>query len=204
MPRYLTIQRGALISLAIALAICPWHFASSNSNFATYLSAYSVLLAPFIGVILGDYYILRRGNLSIPDLYTMGKEGAYWYTSGINFRAFVAYIAGLLMNIVGFAGAVGANVSITATHIYTLAPFTGSLIALVVYLAICWYWPPVGAVDLRKKGWLEPKGGYEADDWSNPTGKAHDPESAEVKDMYGETIVEEDKVSKQEVSSVDY
>jgi NCS1 family nucleobase:cation symporter-1 len=193
--------------LAIALCICPWHFVNGNSQFATYLSAYSVLLAPFIGVIMSDYYILRRGLLSIPDLYTMGREGCYWYTGGINYRAFIAYVAGLLMNIVGFAGAVGADVSLAATRIYTLAPFTGSLVAVIVYLALCEFWPPTGAVGLREKGWLEPKGGWEADDWSNPTERSIDIESAEVKDIYGQPVekdIEKDDMHKQDVSSVDY
>ncbi|UZJ53617.1 hypothetical protein CBS101457_002937 [Exobasidium rhododendri] len=179
LPRYLTIRRGGLISLAIALCICPWHLASSNSNFATYLSAYSVLLAPFIGIILSDYYIVRRGLLNIPDLYTLNHQGNHWYKKGVNFRAYLAYIAGLVINIVGFAGAVGATVSEAATHIYTLAFFTGSLLSALVYVSLCHLYPPPGSTNIRAKAWLEPKGGYEAEDWDNPTaGKVLDPEYA--------------------------
>lgn len=206
-PRYITIRRGALISLAIALCICPWHFASSNSNFSTYLSAYSVLLAPFIGILLSDYYIVRRVYLNVPELYSMDKEGSYWYTKGVIFRAFVAYIGGLLINIVGFAGAVGASGSSAATHIYILAPFTGSLVGMLVYVGLCWYCPPVSSVSLREKGWLEAKGGYEAEDWDNPTqGKVHDVESNEAKiglELTNEKS-DQDSTHKQELSSIDY
>lgn len=178
-PRYLTIRRGSMLSLAIALCICPWKFANSNSNFAAYLSAYSVLLSPFVGIILGDYFIVRRGLLNVPELYTLNRSASYWYKAGLNPRAYIAYLAGILINIVGFAGAVGADVSEAAIHVYRLAPFTGSLVALVFYLAGCYLFPPPGYVDLREKAWLEPVGGYEAEDWSRPTqGRVADVEDA--------------------------
>jgi NCS1 family nucleobase:cation symporter-1 len=205
LPRYLTIRRGGLVSLAIALCICPWHLASSNSNFATYLSAYSVLLAPFIGILLSDYYIVRRGKLHVPDLYTLNRQGTYWYSRGANFRAYLAYLAGLVINIVGFAGAVGATVSETATHIYTLAFFTGSLLSALVYVTLCHVFPPPGLTHIREKKWLEPKGGYEAEDWSNPTaGKTPDPEDAEASyDDSREGSLSEKK-NVQDVQTVEY
>lgn len=141
----------------------------------------------------------------------MDKQGSYWYTGGVNFRAFVAYIGGLLINIVGFAGAVGATVSSAASHIYILAPFTGSLVGMLVYVALCWYWPPASSVNLREKAWLEPRGqnGYEAEDWANPTqGKLPDLESSN-EEKFGvkvskETSNDDGILDKQEVSSIDY
>jgi len=52
-----------------------------------------------------EYYIIRRGHYRVADLYHARKDGWYWYTWGVNFRAYVAYIAGILINVVGFAGA---------------------------------------------------------------------------------------------------
>ena len=52
-----------------------------------------------------DYYVIRRGHYRLSDLYTTERSGWYWYTYGINFRAYAAYISGILINVVGFAGA---------------------------------------------------------------------------------------------------
>lgn len=52
-----------------------------------------------------DYYVIRRGHYRLSDLYTTERGGWYWYTYGINFRAYAAYISGILINVVGFAGA---------------------------------------------------------------------------------------------------
>ena len=68
-----------------------------------------------------EYYVIRRGHYRVADLYSASKDGWYFYTYGINLRfvvfanllfysdlssrAFAAYIAGILINVVGFAGA---------------------------------------------------------------------------------------------------
>lgn len=42
--------------------------------------------------MIADYWIVRRGHYRINDLYTLDQEGWYWYTAGINWRAFAAYL----------------------------------------------------------------------------------------------------------------
>jgi nucleobase:cation symporter-1, NCS1 family len=52
-----------------------------------------------------EYYFIRRGHYRVADLYDPHKDGWYWYTYGVNLRAYAAYISGILINVVGFAGA---------------------------------------------------------------------------------------------------
>jgi NCS1 family nucleobase:cation symporter-1 len=54
MPRFLTIRRGGYICALIGIAICPWQFLTSASNFTTYLSAYSVFLSSIAGPMISD------------------------------------------------------------------------------------------------------------------------------------------------------
>lgn len=115
-PRYLNIRRGSYICAVIGIVICPWHLLSSSNNFTTYLSAYSVFLSSIAGVMVCDYYFVRKGYLQIKDLYSARKDGPYFYTFGVHWRGYVAYIAGILINVVGFAGAVGMRVPIGATY----------------------------------------------------------------------------------------
>ena len=62
-------------------------------------------MSSIAGVMITDYWVIRRGHYRLSDLYTTERSGWYWYTYGINFRAYAAYISGILINVVGFAGA---------------------------------------------------------------------------------------------------
>ncbi|TKA72097.1 hypothetical protein B0A49_03783, partial [Cryomyces minteri] len=151
MPRYLNIRRGGYICAAVGLAMCPWNLLSSTNNFTTYLSAYSVFLSSIAGVIICDYYWVRRGYLQIRDLYSAKKSGPYYYTLGVHWRGYVAYIAGIAVNVVGFAGAVGTKVPIGATYIYNLNFFCGFIVAAAVYYALCRLSP----IPATSDHWLE-------------------------------------------------
>ncbi|KAK5148892.1 hypothetical protein LTR04_000373, partial [Oleoguttula sp. CCFEE 6159] len=151
MPRYLNIRRGGYICAAVGLAMCPWNLLSSTNNFTTYLSAYSVFLSSIAGVIICDYYWVRRGYLQIRDLYSAKKSGPYYYSLGVHWRGYVAYIAGIAINVVGFAGAVGTKVPIGATYIYNLNFFCGFIVAAAVYYALCRLSP----IPATSDHWLE-------------------------------------------------
>ena len=147
LPRYINIRRGGYICAAVGLVMCPWNLLSSANNFITYLSAYSVFLSSISGVMISDYYFVRKGYLRIKDLYSARKNGAYFYTYGFNIRGYLAYIAGILINIVGFVGAItapngGPEVPKGAQYIYNLNFFGGFLVASGTYYALCRFYPP--------------------------------------------------------------
>lgn len=158
LPRYINIRRGGFIAAAVAFAVCPWHFFSSSNNFTTYLSAYAVFLSSVAGVISSDYFWVRRGYINIWHLYTNNPECNYSYNRwGVNWRAYAAYILGILPNIVGFAGACGANVPKGATYVYNLSFFVGYLSAFFSYALLVQFFPIKGCpVDsIAQKGWYE-------------------------------------------------
>jgi NCS1 family nucleobase:cation symporter-1 len=101
----------------------------TSNQFTTYLSAYSLFLSAIAGVMICDYYIVRKGYLDIKALYSGSKTAPYYYTLGFSWRAYAAYFAGILINIVGFAGAVGRDVPVGAQYIYNINYFTGVLVS---------------------------------------------------------------------------
>lgn len=144
LPRYINIRRGGYVCAAVGLAMCPWNLLSNSNHFTTYLSAYSVFLSSIAGVIISDYYFVRKGYLQIRDLYSAKKTAPYYYTYGFHWRGYVAYIAGILINIVGFAGAVmstdangNQRVPMGAQYIYRINFFAGFLVASSVYYILC-------------------------------------------------------------------
>lgn len=164
-PRFINIRRGSLIAAAVGFAMCPWNLLKDSNNFATYLSAYSLFLSSISGTMMADYYIVRRGVLDVPSLYSANSSHKYYFTKGFNLRAFAAYIAGIAMTVTGFAGVLGADVSLAAHRMYILAYPIGFIVSGGVYVALCHLSPIPGMVSLSEhKQMLEPES-WEADDW---------------------------------------
>ncbi|KAG1767975.1 permease for cytosine/purines, uracil, thiamine, allantoin-domain-containing protein [Suillus occidentalis] len=130
--RLQNIRRGGYIAATVGLAMCPWNLLRNT---------------PFLGVMVTEYYIVRKGHYNVKDLYNTERGSWYWYTYGVNFRAYTAYIAGILINAVGFAGATGRTVPLAATRIYQLSFFTGFGVSALVYWALNRVFPVIGAAD---------------------------------------------------------
>lgn len=148
LPKYINIRRGGFICAAIGYAICPWNLMSSSSMFTTYLSAYSVFLSAIAGTVFCDYYIIKKGYLQLNDLFLANKSSPYYYTAGVNWRAYCAYISGILPNIVGFVGATKTHVvPIGATYVYYFSFFTGYAASTAVLLLLTILSPVGGMPD---------------------------------------------------------
>ncbi|KAM5531238.1 hypothetical protein V8D89_015104 [Ganoderma adspersum] len=145
LPRFINIRRGGYIAAIVGLVMLPWNLLKSSSQFTSYLSAYSVFLSSIAGVMITDYYVIHKGHYSVADLYHSRKEGWYAYTWGINFRAYAAYISGILINVVGFAGATGRTVPLAATRIYEISFFTGFGVSALIYWSLNLLFPVRGS-----------------------------------------------------------
>jgi len=141
-PRYLNIRRGGYICAAVGLAICPWNFVSSSNRFTAYLSGYSLFLSPIAACLISDYYFVKRGYLRVNDLYSGKNTGPYFFFWGFNWRAYTAYVAGILVNVVGFA---------TRMKVYNLNFFAGFFVSSIVYWLCCKYSP----IPATSDHWLE-------------------------------------------------
>lgn len=98
-----------------------------------------------------DYYIVRRGYLDIKSLYSAKKTDPYFYTYGFSWRAYASYLAGILINIVGFAGAVGRDVPVGAQYIYNINYFSGVIVSGGMY----WILTKIFAVPATSETWNE-------------------------------------------------
>ncbi|KAF5026884.1 hypothetical protein F66182_914 [Fusarium sp. NRRL 66182] len=159
LPRWINIRRGGYICAALGLAICPWQLLKSSNQFTTYLSAYSVFLSSIAGVMVCDYYIVRKGYIDTKELYDARKEGPYYFNGGFNWRGYVSYVAGIIINVVGFADAVGAeNVPQGAVYVYNLNYFCGFFVSMIFYWSMC----KISPVPACSDHWMEV--GEEIDD----------------------------------------
>ncbi|KAK7533415.1 permease for cytosine/purines, uracil, thiamine, allantoin-domain-containing protein [Phyllosticta citricarpa] len=151
LPRYINIRRGGYVCALVGLCMCPWNLVNTSNNFTTYLSAYSVFLSSIAGVMITDYYVVRKGYYDVKQLYSSREAGPYFFTAGFHWRGYAAYICGILINVVGFAGAVGRKVPAGATYIYNLNYFTGFIVSSGVYWLLC----KVSPIPATSDVWME-------------------------------------------------
>ncbi|MBL0042637.1 MAG: NCS1 family nucleobase:cation symporter-1 [Xanthomonadales bacterium] len=134
-PRRISYRAGALITAGIALLAMPWKILASTDGYIfTWLIGYSALLGPVAGIMLVDYFMIRRMQLDTEELYKEG--GRYSYRGGWNPVAFLALILGVLPNLPGFLHAAGFVETVPAIFdaIYAYAWFVGLFVAAAIYL----------------------------------------------------------------------
>jgi NCS1 family nucleobase:cation symporter-1 len=101
-PRLISFRTGGLITGVIALLMQPWKLLGDYSAYIFgWLVGYSGLLGPIAGVMVADYFIVRKRTLNVEDLYRRGGE--YEYKSGVNPRALFSLFAGVAIALVGLA-----------------------------------------------------------------------------------------------------
>jgi NCS1 family nucleobase:cation symporter-1 len=101
-PSLISFRTGGLITGVVGILMMPWKLLSDFSAYIFgWLVGCSALLGPIAGIMICDYYLLRRRQLVVEDLYVRG--GAYEYRGGFNPRAMVALAAGVLVAVVGLA-----------------------------------------------------------------------------------------------------
>lgn len=153
LPRYVNIRRGAIICLVLSFAITPWNLLKTSFTFTKYLGAYQIFLSSIIGVILCDYFWVRRGLIDVPKLFTRDTHGPYWYISGFNWRVYGAYVTGIIPCLPGFLAQVGVKgIPLGAQRFYIFALPVGIVVSAAAYAAFCHISPPPG---MMRSGWHE-------------------------------------------------
>ncbi len=151
-PAKLSFRTGGMITAGLGIAMFPWKLlASAGSYIFTWLVGYSALLGSIGGIIIVDYFALRKTELDLEGLYR--REGPYWYRGGYNPVAMFALLAGVLPNVPGFLVHVKLlSASVAPAFFQTLynyAWFVGFFISGGIYLALML---AMGGASVREKG----------------------------------------------------
>lgn len=138
-PQKISFRTGGYITGIIGILICPWKLIADPSGYIfTWLVGYSSLLGPIGGIMIADYYFIRKKELIVEDLYQQGKS--YFYKNGYNLKAIIALLLGILPNIPGFLVTIKA-ISTAAvpdwlTNLYHYGWFVGFFISALVYFIL--------------------------------------------------------------------
>jgi len=99
-PRRISFRTGGLITGVIGVCMMPWKLLGDFSAYIFgWLVGYSGLLGPIAGVMIADYFLIRRSRLKLSDLYR--RNGIYEYDNGVNPRAVAALVAGIAVALLG-------------------------------------------------------------------------------------------------------
>jgi NCS1 family nucleobase:cation symporter-1 len=91
-PRALNFRRAAIVSALLGLVILPWHLYNSPIVIVYFLGGLGALLGPLFGIIMADYWLLRKARINVPELYTESTSGIYFYRAGYNPKAIYALV----------------------------------------------------------------------------------------------------------------
>ena len=139
-PRRISYVRGGLITAVIGILMMPWKLYSDAAAYIfTWLLGYSSLMGALGGILIADYWVLRRQKLLVGDLYR--EQGAYSYRSGYNWRAVAALVLSVLPVIPGFlraATTAGGRVPNPTLfdQVYSYAWFVTFGLSFVIYLVL--------------------------------------------------------------------
>ena len=126
-PKYIDFRKGGYIAALVALVLYPLH---PWDNAPSFVNAIGSTMGPLFGVLMVDYYLIRRTNLDVPALYS--ETGEFRFQGGWNLKAFVAAAAGsVFSSILPVYGPSGYGA--------TLGPYTwfmGVAVAGALYLGL--------------------------------------------------------------------
>jgi NCS1 family nucleobase:cation symporter-1 len=138
-PKRISFRMGGLITGLIGVLMMPWKLvADPNGYIFLWLIAYGALLGPIGGILIADYFVIRRCRLDLEALYD--ENGEYRYSGGFSGVAIIALVAGVLPSLPGFLEEVkllpAGSVPQPLAELYHYAWFVGFGVAFVTYLAL--------------------------------------------------------------------
>ena len=146
-PRLISFRTGGLITGVIGILMMPWKLLANADRYINgWLVGYSGLLGPIAGIMIADYFIVRKRNLNLEALYQRGA--AYEYSGGFNIKSLVALALGVSVALVGL-------LLPSLRWLYDYAWFVGFVVSASVYCVLMRKAPtaekqavPAGAAEL--------------------------------------------------------
>ncbi|KAI0121448.1 uracil permease [Hypoxylon sp. NC0597] len=142
-PKWFNIRRGVvLVSFIGGWALCPWIIISSAAAFLNFMSAYAIFMAPIAGILVCDYWIVKRRRYDVPALYD--PEGIYRYKWGVNWRALITTLVVIVPLLPALAKKVtpqNVHISQGLVNLFTFNWLYGFFVALVMFYVLNYFWP---------------------------------------------------------------
>jgi NCS1 family nucleobase:cation symporter-1 len=131
-PEKIDFRLGGLITSILSVLVCPWIFVSSPQAITIFVSIFGAALGPMFGIMVADYYLVKRQQVVLEDLYTMSPNGSLYFESGWNRMALMA-----------LAGSAVVSIGLALLGAYKMIPnigdwgwLIGAALGAVLYVAL--------------------------------------------------------------------
>ena len=127
-PRKISFRSGGVITCLMGIVLMPWRLLADYKTFILgWLGGYAAFLGPVAGIMICDYFVIRRRTLLLDDLYL--RNGVYEYSRGFNWLALTALAAGAGTALVGLAIP-------SLRTLYDYSWFVGFTVSFVIYYGL--------------------------------------------------------------------
>jgi nucleobase:cation symporter-1, NCS1 family len=131
-PEKIDFRLGGLITSILSVLVCPWIFVSSPHAITIFVGIFGAALGPMFGIMVADYYLVKRQHVVLADLYTMSVDGSLHFENGWNKMALIALAIAASISIgLSLLGAYG-----TIVNIGDWGWLIGAALAALLYLAL--------------------------------------------------------------------
>jgi len=122
LPKKISFKMGGFITGILGILIMPWWLLNEISGFLIFVSG---LLGPVLGILITDYFLIRKKQIDLAELYK--ENGIYSYNkTGFNGVAMLALIIGVFLALIGYWVP-------ALNFLYSLSWFTGFIISSTIY-----------------------------------------------------------------------
>lgn len=98
-PKHISFRIGGFIAAIGAVFITPWNLFNSPVVIHYTLDMLAAFIGPLFGILLADFYLIRKQKIDVDALYSTQASGTYWYQNGWNRKALIALIPAVLVGV---------------------------------------------------------------------------------------------------------
>jgi len=99
-PQKISWRMGGMIAAVGSVLITPWNLYNNPEVIHYTLETLGAFIGPLFGVLIADFYLIRKQRVIVDDLFTMSEDGKYWYTKGYNRSAVIATAVGAVLAVI--------------------------------------------------------------------------------------------------------
>ncbi|MFW2002288.1 NCS1 family nucleobase:cation symporter-1 [Acinetobacter ursingii] len=128
-PNKISWRMGGMIAAVGSIFITPWNLFNNPQVIHCTIDVLGALIGPLFGILIADYYIVKKQRIVVDDLYSINPQGEYWYQNGYNPKAIAALIPAAIIPIL----------CVLLPQLHALANFSwfiGMFAGLIIYSLI--------------------------------------------------------------------
>ncbi len=130
-PKKISYKMGVVITMLIAFFILQaWWIYGSGAAYFTWMNAYGTILSPIAAIFIADYFFCKKKQIEMVALFK-GENGRYWYSSGFNMAAIIAWVVAFIIPLLSYFGVGGIVTYINAIN-YVWSFVVGFIIYVIL------------------------------------------------------------------------